>query len=155
MFTIPLGNFPAYTTTSRPTANTVSSGSVSNPGNAYDGSDSSYAESINNVDWYVNTFSPNPVVSNPVLYVKTYIGGASGGLGSYLTITCLVSTDAGATYPYTMFTASGDQDITQTHSLTISGSVNLANVRVKFVCTGSTTYGASMTVDVYDVRAVY
>jgi len=155
MFTIPLGNFPAYTTTSRPTANTVSSGSVANPANAYDGDDSTFAESINNVNWYVSTFSPNPVVSNPVFYVKTYLSGAIGGLGTELTITCYISTDAGATYPYTVFTASGDQDVTQTHNIQVSGSVNLANVRVKFVCTGSTTYGASMTCDVYDVRAVY
>lgn len=158
MFTAPIGNFPAYTTTVRPTANTVVSGSVNNAANAYDADPATYADFTTAV-WTVQTV-PGGVIGNPTIYVTQqvlfeYLGGS--GTSSYSVV---MSTDGGTTYPYTIFSGGGTNAvgnisiINETSSVYIAGSVNLANIKIKI---SSASTGGVYTVDnrIYDVRVVY
>lgn len=154
MFTQPIGNFPAYTTTVRPTANTVVSGAVNNAANAYDSNPATYAD-FQTAVWTVQTV-PGGVIGSPTIYVSYSASMEYIGPPGNRTFTIELSTDGGSTYPYSLYNKTGANSTlneTDTASVFISGSVNLANL--KWRVTSSYTGGYIVSNKIYDVRVVY
>lgn len=152
MFTVPVGCMNVVTLTSRPTSNTVTSGSVTNPANCYDGSPSTYAEMNGAAGFYVANIAGG-VISSPItISVTVYNNIASGGPGSG-TSTAVISVDGGGTFPYSLWSISGVTDASATYSVTLPSLTNLSSIWVKFAT--STSGGWTVITDIYDVKATY
>jgi hypothetical protein len=154
---IPFGGYVIGATVSRPTANTVSSGSVTNPANAYDADPATAATFTAACNWYVNAFSVI-TKSGVVFYVNLTVNGVTNAPGAHCEFSALISTDNGVSYPYTLASVAsgvypGEFHANGVYSVTIPGSVAMGTVRIKF----TTTTSGTCVIDgsVYDVYALY